>query len=224
MRVLIGCEESQVVTSAFRAKGHEAYSCDIVPTRGEHPGWHIQLDIHDVLKDPDYAYWCSNGVLPQAMKWDLGIFFPPCDHLAVSGARWFEEKRNDGRQGAAIEFFLKCFNANIPRICIENPINIMSGKKEYLKKWYPDLYEKAKDLPEPQIVQPWMFGHMEQKSTCLWLKGLPHLEETNNVYAEMMKLTRKERERVWHMAPSPTRARDRAVTYAGIAKAMSEQW
>jgi hypothetical protein len=225
MKILVGCEESQIVTSAFRAKGHEAYSCDIMPTRGEHPEWHIKKDLMEVMGHPhrygNQPYYSLNGA---TWKWDLGIFFVPCDHLAVSGARWFEEKRNDGRQRAAIEFFLKCFNADIPKIAIENPINIMSGKKDYLKKWYPDLYEKAKSLPKPQIIQPWMFGHMEQKATCLWLKGLLPLKETNNVYDEMMKLPRKERERVWHMAPGPDRARDRAVTYAGIGKAMSEQW
>jgi hypothetical protein len=144
------------------------------------------------------------------------IAFVPCDHLAVSGARWFPEKRKDGRQRAAIEFFLKCFNSNIPHICIENPIGIMSGKREYLKKWYPDLYEKAKSLPEPQIIQPWMFGHGETKATCLWLKNLPLLKPTNIVDGREA--------RVHKMAPGPNRSRDRAVTYAGVAKGMRERW
>ena len=221
MRVLVGCEESQVVCKAFRALGHEAYSCDLVPTRGDHPEWHIQWDINSVLVRDSVQSILHGG---SGTDWDMMIVFVPCDHLAVSGARWFEEKRADGRQRTAIEFFLRMFNADIPLIAIENPIGIMSGKREYLKKHFPDLYEKAKLLPDPQIIQPWMFGHMEQKSTCLWLNGLPPLKETNNVYDEMMKLPKSERERIHHMPPGECRSRDRAVTYSGIAKAMSEQW
>lgn len=204
MRVLIACEESQVVCNAFRARGHEAYSCDILPTRGEHPEWHYQIDALWLVKDPE----CCPCIFPKdSMQridinchWDLIIAFPPCDHLAVSGAKWFNEKRADGRQQAAIDFFMKFTTAPFPKICIENPIGIMST-------WYrkPD-----------QIIQPWQFGHGETKATCLWLKNLPKLVPTNVVEGR--------EQRVHKMGPSSTRARDRAVTYSGIAKAMSEQW
>jgi hypothetical protein len=221
MRVLVGCEESQVVTTAFRARGHEAYSCDLVSTRGEHPEWHIKGDIRGVLvRDSVQSILHENS----GSEWDLGIFFVPCTDLAVSGARWFPQKRADGSQRQAIEFFLDCFNANIPKIAIENPINIMCGKRTYIKKHFPDLYEKAKVLPEPQIIQPWMFGHMEQKTTCLWLKGLPPLKETNNVYDAMMKLPERERQRIHYMSPGSNRARDRSVTYRGVADAMAGQY
>ncbi len=188
MKVLVACEESQVVCNAFRAKGHEAYSCDILPTRGAHPEWHLQKSVQEVAD----LYGLST--------FDIGIFFPPCDHIAVSGARWFKEKREDGRQQRAIAFFLWCANAPIQKIAIENPIGIMST---YYKK--PD-----------QIIQPWQFGHGETKATCLWLKNLPKLEPTNIVDGR--------ENRVHRMAPGPNRSRDRAVTFQGIATAMSEQW
>jgi len=212
MRILVACEESQVVCNAFRAKGHEAYSCDILPTRGAHPEWHIHGDVLNVVNRGSTMEvpWKYHG------SWDLMIAFPPCDHLAVSGARWFPEKRDDGRQREAIEFFLKMWESEIPRICIENPIGIMSGKRKYLKEHFPDLYERAKILPEPQIIQPWQFGHGETKATCLWLKNLPKLKPTNIVDGR--------ENRVHRMAPGPNRSRDRAVTYRGIAEAMSEQW
>lgn len=133
-------------------------------------------------------------------KWDLIIAHPPCTDLAVSGARWFKEKQADGRQQKAIDFFMKFINADCPRIAVENPVCIMS--KKYRK---PD-----------QIIQPWMFGHGEVKTTCLWLKGLPKLEPTDIVEGREQKC--------WKMAPSPDRAKLRSKTYPGIAKAMAEQW
>lgn len=192
MRVLVACEESQAVCKAFRALGHEAYSCDIEPCSGGHPEWHIQADALELLK----------------IKWDMILAFPPCTDLAVSGAAWFEEKRKDGRQQRAIEFFMKFANADCDRIAIENPVGIMST---YWRK--PD-----------QIVQPYMFGHPEQKKTCFWLKGLPPLKETKNVYDEMMKRPKKERERLHYLPPSPERAKIRSKTFSGIAQAMAEQW
>lgn len=182
MRVLIACEESQVVCKAFREKGHEAYSCDILPTSGDRPEWHIQRDAIEVLTG-EY--------------WDLKIGFPPCDHLAVSGTRWFPGKRKDGRQQKGIEFFLK-----MAELCdaVENPIGIMST-----------IYRKP-----DQIIQPWQFGHGETKSTCLWLRGLPKLLPTNIVEGREGK--------VWRMAPGPDRAKMRSKTFPGIAKAMAEQW
>jgi hypothetical protein len=188
MKVLVGCEQSQVVTKAFRALGHEAYSCDILPCSGRHPEWHLKMSLQEVAD----LYGLST--------FDIGIFHPPCDHLAVSGARWFPEKQADGRQQKAIAFFLWCANAPMRRIAIENPIGIMST---YFRK--PD-----------QIIQPWQFGHGETKATCLWLKNLPKLVPTNIVEGREPRIHR--------MPPSAHRAQDRAVTYSGIAKAMSEQW
>jgi len=183
MKVLVACEESQRVCQAFRDKGHEAYSCDILPTSGGHPEWHIQDTATDVV-------WMRD--------WDLMIAFPPCTHLAVSGARWFKDKRCE--QIDAVNFFLRVANAPIPKIAIENPVGIMSTK--YRK---PD-----------QIIQPWQFGHGETKATCLWLKGLPKLVPTNVVEGR--------EHRVHKMPPGPNRSRDRAITFPGIAQAMAEQW
>lgn len=193
MRILCACEESQAVTSLLRRGGHEAYSCDLLPTSGRHPEWHIKADALEVVK----------------LEWDMVIAFPPCTHLAVSGARHFDEKRRDGRQDMAIGFF-KAFTAldHVPHVAIENPIGIMSK-----------LYRKP-----DQIIQPWMFGHPEQKATCLWLKGLPKLVPTDDVSAEMEKLPASERERIHHMPPSPYRSMLRSKTFPGIAKAMATQW
>lgn len=192
MKILIACEESQVVTKAFRVKGHEAYSCDILECSGGHPEWHIQGDVRDVLD----------------REWDMIIAFPECTHLAVSGARWFAEKRRDGRQQAAIEFFMLFANHPCKKIAIENPVGIMSS-----------IYRKPN-----QVIQPYQFGHMEQKATCLWLKGLPELEETDNVYEEMMRLPKKERERIHYLPPSKDRAKLRSKTFPGIGFAMADQW
>lgn len=193
MRVLCACEESQAVTKAFRAKGVTAYSCDLLPCSGGHPEWHIQADALEVAKQ----------------DWDMVLAFPPCTHLSSSGAKWFEEKRRNGRQQMAIGFFL-AFTAldHVPMVAIENPIGIMSK-----------LYRKP-----DQIIQPWMFGHPETKATCLWLKGLPLLEPTNDVHKEMELLPERERARVFHMPPGPERGKLRSKTYSGIAKAMAEQW
>ena len=184
-KVLVACEESQAVTKAFRDIGIEAYSCDLQPCSGGHPEWHIQGDVIPLME----------------RNWDLIIAFPPCTHLASSGARWFKEKQVDGRQQEAIDFFM-VFTVQRPckRIAIENPIGIMSNR--YRK---PD-----------QIIQPWMFGHGETKSTCLWLKNLPKLEPTDIVEGR--------EQRVWKMSPSPERGKERSKTYEGIAKAMAQQW
>lgn len=184
MKILVACEESQAVTIELRRLGHEAYSCDIIPCSGGHPEWHLQVDALELLK----------------MKWDMILAFPPCTHLAVSGARYFEQKRKDGRQQAAIDFFMRFANSDCPRIAIENPVGIMST---VWKK--PD-----------QIIQPWQFGHGETKKTCLWLKGLPPLIPTEIVEGR--------EQRIWKMPPSEDRAKNRAKTFPGIAKAMAEQW
>jgi len=184
MKILVACEESQAVTIELRKLGHEAYSCDIEPCSGGHPEWHLRCDAMELLK----------------MQWDMILAFPPCTDLAVSGARYFAQKRADGRQQRSVDFFMAFANADCPRIAIENPVGIMST--HYRK---PD-----------QIIQPWMFGHGETKATCLWLKGLPRLEPTNIVEGR--------EHRVWRMPPSLERAKLRSKTYTGVAKAMASQW
>lgn len=193
VRVLCACEESQAVTAELRRRGHIAYSCDLLPTSGRHPEWHIQADALEVVK----------------MDWDMVIAFPPCTHLSVSGARWFEEKRRDGRQDMGIGFF-KAFTAldHVPRVAIENPVGIMS-----------QVYRKP-----DQIIQPWQFGDPETKATCLWLKGLPKLVPTNDVSEQMGALPASKRNRVHLMPPGPERGKMRSKTFPGIAKAMAAQW
>lgn len=180
------------VRDAFIAKGHDAWSCDLLPS--ESPGPHIQGDVRPLLEK----------------EWDLLIAFPPCTYLCSSGLHW--NKRVPGRAALteqAVEFFMLFANANAPKIAIENPIGCMSTR--YRK---PD-----------QIIQPWMFGHPESKSTCLWLKNLEPLKPTN-----VLPLPASGR---WDnqtpsgqnkLGPSPTRAIERSKTYLGVAQAMSEQW
>jgi hypothetical protein len=207
MKILIACEESQAVCIEFRKRGHDAFSCDIQNCSGDYPQWHI---FGDVIEQLDKG-------------WDMMIAFPPCTHLAVSGAAWFEQKRNDGRQQQGIEFFMKIVNAPIPKIAIENPIGIMS--KIYRK---PD-----------QIIHPYYFGDEFQKSTCLWLKNLPklfhqkkvdlfsdHITHTNpgDFFEWVDKKTgRKKRQPMW-MFKTIGDGKTRSKTYPGIAKAMAKQW
>lgn len=200
MKALIACEESQAVTIEFRKRGIEAYSCDILPCSGGHPEWHIQGDALPLLKQ----------------YWDLKIAFPPCTDLAVSGARWFKEKRLSGEQEQSIIFFLDVWEKSN---AVENPIGIMNGGR-YIKKWFPDLWVRMQDLKFPtkatQIIQPWMFGHGETKATCLWLNGLPTLVSTETVEGR--------EQRIWKLPPSEDRAKLRSKTFPGIAKAMATQW
>jgi len=180
MKILIACEFSGVVRDAFSKLGHDAWSCDILPT--ESAGNHIQTDVLTILND----------------GWDMMIAHPPCTHLAVSGARWFKDKREE--QFAAIEFFMALVNAPIPKIAIENPVSIMSTR-----------YRKPN-----QIIQPWQYGHGETKATCLWLKNLPLLQPTN--------IVKGRKPRVHLLPPSPDRWKLRSITYEGIANAMATQW
>ena len=182
MRVLIACEYSGAVRDAFIAKGHDAMSCDLLPT--DAPGPHHTGPVEDVLGE----------------GWELMIAFPPCTHLAVSGARWFPEKQADGRQQAALDFVRLLMNAPIPRIAIENPVSIISSR---IRR--PD-----------QTIQPWQFGHGETKRTCLWLKNLPLLKPTDIVEGR--------EQRIWRMAPSPDRWKERSKTFQGVANAMADQW
>ena len=201
MKILVACEESQAVTIELRKLGHEAFSCDIIECSGGHPEWHIQADALGLLSGNTFLF-PQDRSSPHSYvdKWDMIIAFPPCTDLAVSGARYFAQKRADGRQQRSIEFFMAFANANCDRIAIENPIGIMSSQ------WRkPD-----------QIIQPWQFGHGETKATCLWLKNLPKLKQTDVVEGR--------EQRVWKMPPSADRARLRSKTFPGIAKAMAEQW
>lgn len=180
MKVLIACEYSGIVRDAFARKGHDAWSCDILPS--ESPGNHLQCDVREIIGD----------------QWDLMIAHPPCTHLAVSGARWFKDKKVE--QEEALEFVRLLLNAPIKRIALENPISIISSN---IRK--PD-----------QIIQPWQFGHGETKATCLWLKNLPKLQPTNIVEGR--------EQRIWKMPPSPDRWKERSRTFQGIADAMANQW
>ncbi len=189
LSVLIACEFSGVVRDAFAVLGHSALSVDLLPS--ERPGWHHQGDIRAVLGAAGRSL--GDGWTP-----DLLIAFPPCTHLAVSGARWFAEKAS--RQEAALQFVRDLMAAPIRMIAIENPISIISSR---IRK--PD-----------QIIQPWMFGHGETKETCLWLKGLPKLAPTSIVEGRTP--------RVHHASPGPDRWKERSRTLPGIAAAMAMQW
>jgi len=208
LNILVACEESQAVTVELRRLGHEAYSCDIEPETGGHPEWHIRQDVLPLL-DGDCEFYTVDGEHRAiAGEWDMLIAFPPCTDLAVSGAAWFEQKRKDGRQQRSIDFFMRFANAKCQRIMIENPVGIMSS-----------LWRKPN-----QIIHPWMFGHLEQKATCLWTVGLPLLVETNNVREAMLALPRNQRERLHYLPPSADRAKLRSKTFSGVAKAIAEQF
>lgn len=180
--MLVACEYSGTVRDAFTRAGFFAMSCDLLPT--DAPGLHYQGDVGDILNQ----------------DWDLMVAHPPCTHLAVSGARHFAAKRADGRQQAAIDFFMTLANAPVPHIAVENPVCIMSS-----------VWRKP-----DQVIQPWQFGHGETKATCLWLKGLPKLTPTDVVEGREA--------RVHRMPPSADRWKLRSTTYRGIADAMAQQW
>ena len=224
MRVLVACEESQRVCIAFREKGHEAYSCDIIDCSGGHPEWHIKGDVLEILEPKrdggvttfnTIRFITGDSVLHIIDKWDMIIAFPPCTDLCVSGARHFAQKIADGRQQKSIDFFMNFANADCDKIAIENPVGIMSTK--YRK---PD-----------QIIQPYMFGDHAKKTTCLWLKGLPKLEPTDivdegEIVEFVSKKGVKKRFPKWLMdaLKSPDRSKIRSKTFLGIANAMAEQW
>lgn len=204
MRILLACEESQAVCQEFRKLGHDAYSCDTLDCTGPNPEWHIKGDVLEVIKE----------------NWDMMIAFPPCTHLAVSGARHFVEKKKDGRQKAGIDFFMEMINAPILKIAVENPIGIMSS-----------IYRKP-----DQIIHPYYFGDSYSKSTCLWLKGLPKLkhvrkedsllfpEEVSHVdKGEFVTFSSGKRMAKWYNQASGN-GHLRSKTFPGIAKAMAEQW
>jgi hypothetical protein len=194
MRILIACEYSGTVRDAFIKAGHDAMSCDLLPT--ESPGPHYQGDVRDVIH----------------AQWDLMIAHPPCTDLAVSGAAWFKEKKINGSQAASISFFMMLAKADIPKICIENPVCIMSS-----------LWRKP-----DQIIQPNQFGHDASKSTCLWLKGLLPLIPTKHIEPRMVdgkpRWANQTDSGQNNLTPSDERSKLRAETYSGIADAMAQQW
>ena len=204
MRVLVACEESQAVCIQFRKLGHEAFSCDILPCSGGFPDWHLQQDVTELLKE----------------KWDMIIAFPPCTYLTVTGNRWFNVEKYGQKaieriqdRFAAADFFMLFANADCKKIAIENPVGVMST-----------IWRKP-----DQIIQPYQFGDVFEKKTCLWLKGLPKLRPTNIVqppprakyksgrtmplwYADAWKLPKEERSLL------------RSKTFPGIAASMAIQW
>jgi hypothetical protein len=203
MRILVGCEESQVVCKAFRALGHEAYSCDLLPSSGGHPEWHFQEDVFEVLK---------------RIKFDLCIFHPPCTYLTTTGNKWMKPEFRDRfpnrieQRQDAIDFFMKLANVDCDKIAIENPAGVMST--EWRK---PDQY-----------VHPYYFGDPHSKKTGLWLKGLPKLVPTNMVEPEMYIYKNGGRDSMWHMETLKLKPTERTIarskTFPGFANAMAFQW
>ncbi len=196
MRVLVACEWSNTVRDAFLARGHDAYSCDLQRAEHPNPNWrrHVRSDVRPLLRE----------------RWDLVIAHPPCTYLCNSGVRWLKD--NPVRYRKMLEgarFFLDCLLANADRVVVENPI-----QHAHARKLIP---------PPDQIVQPWQFGHPEQKATCLWLTGLPPLVETHNVRAVMMRLPDRLRQRCEWMGGAG-RSDERSRTFSGVAQAMAEQW
>ena len=202
LRILVACEFSGTVREAFRQRGHDAWSCDLLPT--EIPGPHICGDVLAVLREP----------------WDMVIAHPPCTYLTVSANKWLKDQpprksgalvgraRREAVEDAA-QFFMACYEANSPRVCVENPIGIM-GKRF-----------RAPD----QIVQPWMFGHGETKGTCFWLRGLRPLDRTHRRADLFCAQEPDERTQRLHLLPpGPLRWKERSKTFLGIAQAMATQW
>ena len=197
MKVLIACEYSGAVRDEFIKLGHDAISCDLLPT--DKPGPHYEGDVFDIIYK----------------SWDLMVAFPPCTHLALSGAQWFPKKIQDGRQQAAIDFVKKLMLAPIDKIAIENPMGVIPN---YIR-------------PYDQVIQPYEFGDPYQKTTCLWLKNLPKLKPTNIVgqgefYKWIDKKGKKKRQPLWYMKAliDKDTAKTRSETFPGIAKAMANQW
>lgn len=195
MRVLIACEYSGVVRDAFLAQGHDAISCDLLPTDIKGP--HFQGDVFEMLKEP----------------WDLIIMHPPCTALTVAGNAWYGEgQAKYGERLSAVSWTQRLFKAACavsPRVCLENPVGVL---------------QRLGGFHKPQYVQPYQFGHLEQKKTGLWLHGLPELQPTEDVYTQMMALPINVRQRLHYLPPSPDRWKIRSTTYLGIALAMAKQW
>lgn len=227
MKILVACEESQAVTKELRRLGHTAFSCDIIECSGGHPEWHIMQDVLPLLNG-NCSFKTTDGTEHTISgKWDMIIAFPPCTHLAVSGAKHFEKKRADGRQREGIELFCAFFGADCERVAIENPVNIISGA--YVVEWFPDLAEKhGLPIKASQTIQPYLFGNPSKKTTNLWLKGLPALLPTDVVEPELVSYTCKNGKVATFSADygggGKGHGTRRSKTYSGVAKAMAEQW
>lgn len=207
--VICGCEESQAVCLEFRKRGHQAFSCDLKPCSGGFPQFHLQMDVFKAISGGMLV--TQAGTLVEIKKWDIGIFFPTCTYLTVSANKWYKDQpprksgtlvgaeRRQAREDA-IEFVKRLWNCGIPRICIENPIGVLSSR-----------------FRQPsQVIQPWMYGHGETKATCLWLKGLPRLNGFDVVPGREQRLHK--------LPPTENRAELRSKTFFGIAKQMAAQW
>lgn len=228
MKVLVACEESQRVCTAFRNLGHEAYSCDLMDPSGGHPEWHIKGNVLPLVRMGGVKFkTCDNEWHTAPEEWDLVIAHPPCTYLTVSGNSHFSEERNGAKAYGrymdrmdGIRFFMEFICCNAKRVAIENPIGIMSG-----------VYRKP-----DQIIQPYEFGHPYAKSTCLWLRNLPLLKPTEIVEPERIHSSGKSggySGNLWYVKDEngkaiayndPRTAIERSKTYEGIAKAMAEQW
>lgn len=218
MRVLVACEESQIVCKAFRARGHEAYSADILEPSGGSPEWHILGDVLQIINGACTFETMDGKVHRVNGEWDLIIAHPPCTYLTLAGNKWFKPEFTDRfpdrqkQREEAVEFFMTIANADCDRIAIENPVGVMSSQ------WRkPDQY-----------IEPYMFGDPEKKKTGLWLKGLPLLKPTNIVDPVIIHCKSGANEPRWHMEtmrlPKEERSRVRSRTFIGIANAMAEQW
>lgn len=209
MKVLVACEESQAVCKAFRERGHEAYSCDVVEPSGGHPEWHIMQDVIPLLNGSCRFTTMDGTEHYIAGKWDLLIAHPPCTYLSNAGARFLYPKGilNQDRLElglAAKEFFMAFYTADCEKICIENPTP-----------------SRVYELPKcTQVIQPWMFGHPVQKRTCLWIKGLSPLNPTEIIEERQSSKVPGN----WFNKGGKERQKNRAKTFPGIAKAMAEQW
>ena len=196
MNVLVACEYSGTVRNAFRSRGHNAYSCDLLPSDDESP-YHFHCDLYDVI----------------SREWDIIIAHPPCTALTVAGNGTYGEGMPKHSERILSAIWTKNLWDNMlsvcDKVCLENPVGVL---------------RRLAGFHKPQYIQPYQFGHLEQKKTALFLNGLPELKETNNVYNEMMKLPKKERQKMFYMGPSKDRWKDRSKTYDGIAQAMAEQW
>lgn len=207
LRVLVGCEYSGVVRDAFIRRGHDAMSCDLLPT--ESPGPHHQGDVLELIARESF---------------DLMIAHPPCTYLANSGSRWLFERPeewpgSDAVMGparwdameAGVKFFLALLNAPIPRVAVENPVPHKWAMEHIVSRWN-------------QQIQPWHFGDKQMKGTCLWLRGLPTLLPTTPAIPPVDAEGRKAWQSVWREPPGPDQAKNRSRTFPGIAEAMADQW
>lgn len=220
MNILVACEESQAVTIELRKLGHNAFSCDLVECSGYHPEWHIKSDVLPLLNGFCTFATCDGCLHFINSKWDMILAFPPCTYLTVTGNRWFNIKKYGNKaleriknREKAINFFMNFVNADCDKICIENPIGVMSS-----------FYRKP-----DQIIHPYFFGDAQRKATCLWLKGLPLLKSTKIVTPEIIKYKNgRGTDSPWHIytmsLPPLERAKMRSKTFPGLASAMALQF